>query len=123
MAVNYNSTVKNSRLTVVKDAIDAGSAGGTLEILTSGDALLASVTLDDPCGSVAAGVLTFTTPRSNTASGSGTAAKAQIKDSNGTVVVSGLTVGTSAADVIVGTTTIASGNTISITSATITHAA
>lgn len=122
MAVSYNTTVKSSRITVVKDAIDAGSSGGTLEILTSGDALLASITLADPCGSVANGVLTLTTPRSATASGTGTAAKAQIKDSNSTVIVSGLTVGTSGADVIVGTTSISSGNTVNLTSASITHA-
>lgn len=123
MAISYNTTVKSARMTVVKDAIDQGTAGGTLEILTAADALLVSITLADPCGSVSNGVLTFTVPRSGTASGTGTAAKAQIKDSNAVVIASGLTVGTSGTDIIVGTTSISSGVTVNVTSGAITHAA
>lgn len=123
MAVNYSTTVKNARLTVVRDAIDGGSGPGTLEICTSAYAsVLVTVTFDDPCGNVSSGVLTFSaTPLSATASNSGTAAIARIKDSSGTVVCDGLTVGTSATDIIVNTTTVNSGASVSVTSATITH--
>lgn len=123
MAVNYSTTVKNSRLTVVRDAIDGGPAAGTLEICTAAYAsVLVTVTLSDPCGTVSSGVLTFSgTPIAATASNTGTAAIARFKDSTGTVVCDGLTVGTSGTDITVNTTTVSSGASVSVTSATITH--
>lgn len=123
MAVNYNTNVKNSRMTVVRDAIDGGPASGTLEVCTTGyTTVLATVTLDDPCGSVSSGVLSFSAlPISTTASNSGTAALARFKDSTGTVVCDGLTVGTSGTNVIVSTTTFTSGQSVDLTAATLTH--
>lgn len=123
MAVNYSTAVKNSRLTVVRDAIDGGPAAGTLEICTAAYAsVLATVTLNDPCGTVSSGVLTFSgTPIAATASNTGTAAIARLKDSTGTVVADGLTVGTSGTDITVNTTSLTSGGSVSVTSATITH--
>lgn len=123
MAVVYSTTVKNARMTVVRDAIDGGPAAGTLEIGTTGmGTVLATITLADPCGSVSGGVLTFTMPKSDTsADATGTAAAARIKDSTGTVIVSGLTVGTSASDIILSTTSIATGDTVTIQNAAITH--
>lgn len=123
MAVVYSTTVKNSRLTVVRDAIDGGSAGGTLEIGTTGmGTVLAVIPLADPCGSVSAGVLTLTMPQSDTnADATGTAAEARIKDSNGTVIVSGLTVGTSGANINLSSVGITAGDTVTLNSAAITH--
>lgn len=123
MPVVYNTTVKNSRMTVVRDAIDAGSSGGTLEIGTSGmGTVLAVIPLADPSGSVSSGVLTFSMPQSDTnADATGTAAEARIKDSSGTVVISGLTVGTSGANINLSSVGITAGDTVTINSATITH--
>jgi hypothetical protein len=124
MAANYNTNVKNSRLTVVRDAIDAGAGPGVLEIGTAGFAqVLAQVTLGDPCATIDSGVLTFSGfPRSDTsANASGTAAAARIRDSSGTDVITGLTVGTSGADINLDTTTIAAGQQVQINSAVITH--
>ena len=123
MAVVYSTTVKNSRLTVVRDAIDAGSAAGVLEIGTSGmGTVLATISLADPCGSVSSGVLTFTMPQSDTnADATGTAAEARIKDSNGTVIISGLTVGTSGANINLSSVSITAGDTVTLNSAAITH--
>lgn len=123
MAVVYSTTVKNSRMTVVRDAIDAGSSNGVLEIGTTGMAsVLATIPLADPCGSVSSGVLTFSVPITEaSADASGTAAEARIKDSSGTVIISGLTVGTSGANINLSTTTIAAGDTVTINSAAITH--
>jgi hypothetical protein len=123
MAVNYSTTVKNSRMTVVRDAIDGGPASGTLEVCTTGyTTVLATVTMDDPCGTVSSGVLSFSAlPISTTASNSGTAALARFKDSTGTVVCDGLTVGTSGTNVIVSTTTFTSGQSVDLTAATLTH--
>lgn len=123
MAVVYSTAVKNSRLTVVRDAIDAGAAAGYLEIGTTGmGTVLATIPLADPSGSVASGVLTFTMPQSDTnADATGTAAEARIKDSDGTVIVSGLTVGTSGANINLSSVGITAGDTVTINSAAITH--
>lgn len=126
MAVNYTTAVKNARMTAVRDQIDGGPAAGVLQIGTAGMAtVLAEFTLDDPCGTVASGVLTFSGfPKSDTsANNTGTAAAARIRDSVGTDVVTGLTVGTSGADIVLDSVSITAGQTVTINSATLTHAA
>ncbi|MGE0803088.1 MAG: hypothetical protein AB7O55_32710 [Lautropia sp.] len=125
MAVNYSTAAKNARLNAVVDLIDADSNPAYIEICTSGYAsVLATIVLGDPCGTVSGGILTFAGfPRSdNSADATGTAALARIKAGDGTVIIDGLTVGTSATDIILGTTSIASGTKVELTSATITHA-
>lgn len=94
MAVNYSTTLKTTRMTAVRDAIDGGSGAGTIEIGTSGMAtVLAVLTLSDPCGSVSGATLTFSVITSDSsADATGTAAEARIKDSAGNVIVSGLTI-------------------------------
>lgn len=123
MPVNYSTTVKNTRMTAVRDAIDAGASAGVLEIgTTSMASVLASITLADPCGSVSGGVLTFTMPQSDTsADATGTAAEARIKDSSGTVIISGLTVGTSGSNINLSSLAVTAGDTVTLSSATITH--
>lgn len=125
MAVTYNAALKTTRMQDVVNAIDAGAGPGTLEIGTAGMAsVLAILTLADPCGTVSGSVLTFdTTPaiEDAAANAAGTAAEARIKDSGGTIVVSGLTVGTSGANINLNKTNIAVDDVVQITSATITH--
>lgn len=98
MSVNYNDDLAHARLQNVIDAIDAGAGPGKLEIGTAGMAtLLASITLDDPSFGAPAGrqISLAGLPKSDTdADATGTAAEARIVDSDDTVVVSGLTVGT-----------------------------
>jgi hypothetical protein len=123
MAVTYTTTLKSTRMTAVLTAIDAGSGAGKLEIGTSAmGAVLATITLADPAGSVTNGVLTLTMPKSDTsADGSGTAAAARIRDSDNNDVVTGLTVGTSGTDIVLDSTSITAGQTVTISSAAITH--
>ena len=126
MAVNYASALKDTRMTAVRDAIDAGAGAGYLEICSAAyAAVLATITLADPSGTISSGVLTFSgMPKSDTsADNTGTAAIARIKDSNGNVVVQGLTVGTSSTDIVISSTSIVAGDTVTLNSATITHAA
>jgi hypothetical protein len=126
MAVTYTTAVKNARLDAVAAQIDAGSGAGKLEIGTTGmGTVLATITLADPsAASAASGVLTFSGfPRSDTsADNTGTAAAARIRDSNNTDIVTGLTVGTSGSDINLDSTSLTAGQTVTITSATITHA-
>lgn len=122
MAVIYAAAVRTARLQAVVDAIDAGTAG-KLKFYTAADALLATLTLADPCGTVSGDVLTFDADPDITAaaSGTGTVAKATITTSADAVIVSGLTVGTSGTDIIVDSTSITSGQTVSFNTGTITH--
>jgi hypothetical protein len=60
-------------------------------------------------------------PLSIAASATGTAALAEFRNNAGTTIVSGLTVGTSATDIILNSTSITSGQTVTITAGTITH--
>lgn len=129
MTVTYTTAVKNARLKAVADAIDAGSGVGVLVLMTSANAVLATIPLPKPCASQAGGVLTILgVPDSATATGAGVAAKAEFRDSTGAVVVSGLTVGGTAEDtqagkdIVLNASTIAIGQTVAITAATITHA-
>jgi hypothetical protein len=127
MAVNYNATTRNARMTVVRDQIDAGPAAGVLQIGTAGMAtVLAEITLADPCGTVAGGVLTFAGfPRSDaSANATGTAAAARIRDSTGVDVVTGITVTATGGGgtVVLDNINITAGQQVQINSATITHA-
>lgn len=124
MAVTYSTATKTARMTAVVNQIDAGSAAGKLKIRDSGNTILATITLTDPCGTVSGAVLTFDFDPdiSTTASATGTANNAIITDSDDITVISGLTVGTSGTDIILDSTSITSGQTVTITSGTITHA-
>lgn len=83
--------------------------------------LLSEHTLGTPfAGAASSGVLTLNLPSNVTASATGTAAWARIVRSDGTTHVLDMSVGTSGTDLILGTVSIASGNTIAITAATIT---
>lgn len=126
MAVTYTTAVKNARLDAVTAQIDAGAGAGKLEIGTTGmGTVLATITLADPSAAAASGgVLTFSGfPRSDTsADATGTAAAARIRDSNNTDIITGLSVGTSGSDINLDSVSITAGQTVTITSATITHA-
>lgn len=125
MAITYSVAAKNARLLAARDQIDVGSGPGVLQIGTTGMAIvLADIILGDPSATVNAGVLTFSGfPRSDTtANATGVAAAARIRDSNGTDVITGLTVGMSGADIVLDNTSVNAGQVITINSAVITHA-
>jgi len=134
MGLIYGSTVRTPRMQVVRDLIDsktigaatgAGSAGSLVigtSSLSGATGVLATVTLPNPASTVSGDVLTLAgTPLSATASASGTAAKAEIRNNAGTVIVGNLSVGTSASDITVNTVTVTSGQTVTVTAGTITH--
>lgn len=128
MAVTYTTATKVARMTAVVTAI---GATGKLKLFTSADVLLATFTLAATAGTVAgAGVLTFSDANgatagilNTTASAAGTAAKCSITTSADVDIITGLTVGTVATDMILDNPVFASGQAITINSATITHAA
>lgn len=137
MAVNYLASLKTNRMNLVVNALGTataptisvtGTAAGTLVIGTSAlsgsTGVLATITLNTTPATISGDVLTISgVPLSATASATGTAALAELRNNAGTVIVSGLTVGTSGTDIIVSSTAITSGQTVQVTSGTITHAA
>ena|SRR5579885_1383522 len=121
--LTYDVAIKNARLTATRDQV----AGGTLEIMAADNTVLAIFALTSVGGSVTAGVWTFafnaSTVTGQAAAGSGTnATKAQIKDSTAAVRITGLTVGLSGTDIIFDNVNIASGQNVTLNSATVTHA-
>jgi hypothetical protein len=124
VAVTYTTAVKNARLDAVVTAI---GTTGVLEIGTTGMAsVLVTINLNNPAGTTSGAVLTFSGfPKSDTsADNTGTAAAARIRTaSGGTDIITGLTVGLSASDIVLDSLSITAGQTVTISSATITHAA
>lgn len=125
MAVTYSTATKTARMNAVVTTI---GTSGKLKLWTSADALLATFTLASTAGTVSGAVLTFSDQNgatagilNTTASGSGTATKASITTSADVDVITGLTVGTSATDLIMDNNVLASGQAITVNSATITH--
>jgi hypothetical protein len=138
MAVVYSTTLKSNRMQLVNDLV-----AGKVQATSAGTAVAGKLVIGDSTLSGATGVLATiplpTTPFSltagpptkldlitgggltGTASASGTAAKAEFRTSADVTVVSGLTVGTSGTDIVLGSATIASGNAVTITAGTITH--
>jgi hypothetical protein len=125
MAVNYRTSLKTTRMQAVADDIDSGAGAGIIKIGTAAmAATLAEITLADPCGTVSTDTLTFDFDpdvEDASANNSGTAAAAQITNSSGTVIVDGLTVGTSGSNINLVTTTIVAGQPVRLTTGTITH--
>jgi hypothetical protein len=124
MAVNYAAALKSARMAQVITAVDVNAAPAFIEIGTAGMAqTLVSITLSDPSFTESGGVITMAgAPKSGVAGATGTAAAARIKEGGGGIIVSGLTVGTSGADVNLNSTSITNGQTVTLSSATITHA-
>jgi len=121
MAVTYTTAVKTSRMSAVKTAL---GSDGKLEIGTTGMAsILATIPLGTG-GSVSNGVWTLISSATSdtSADNGGTAAEARIRTSGDVDIITGLTVGTSGSNINLDSTSITAGQTVTINSATITHA-
>ena len=124
MAVVYATSLKTTRMNAVVTALGSGAklVLGTSS-LSGATGVLATEILPATAGTVSGAVLTVSgTPLSIAAAAPGSLAKAELRTSADVVIVSGLTVGTSASDIIVDTTTIsAAGQMVNINSGSITH--
>jgi hypothetical protein len=121
--MQLETAARNAIADAFVDLIDAGAAAGKLVIGTSGMAqTLVTFTLNDPAfGAAAAGVATLDVDPaiSEEIAATGTAAEAQLTDSDDTVYAT-LTVGTSASDINFDSVAFVDGGTAEITSLTIT---
>lgn len=124
MTISYANDVKDDRMTAVLTQLDAGSGAGKLEIGTAGmSTVLATITLNDPAGTVAAQALTLSGfPKTQAAVATGTAAAARVRDSDDNDVLdASLTVGTSGTDIVLDSVAVNSGQDVTINSAVINH--
>lgn len=126
MAVTYSTACKQARLEAVIAQIDASASAGYIEIGTTGMAsVLATLPLADPCGSASGATLTFDFDpdiSDVSADNTGTAAEARIKNGDGTSIITGLTVGVGSGDIQLDSVSITAGQTVTLTTGTITHA-
>lgn len=120
MPVIYSTAAKTARMNATRAAV----ADGDLQILDTGGAVLATHGLDATAGTVSGAVWTIALDAATVAAtGAGTAAAARIRNSSGTAVITGLTVGVSGADVTIDNTNVAVGQQVTFTAPlTITHA-
>lgn len=124
MSVTYATAVKTDRMQATANHL----ASGTLEIQAVDDTVLAIFSLAaDQSAAVSGAVWTIAlssgTVTGEVGAGAGTdATKAQIKDSGAAAKITGLTVSTSGADINFDNVNIASGQNVTLSSATITHA-
>ena len=139
MSVIYSDTLKTNRMQLVNDltnsktaaASTGGGSTGKLVIGTSAlsgaTGVLATIVIPNPgftistpvAGTVIATLLGV--PLSVASAGSGTAAKAQIRNTADAVIVDNLTVGLSAADIILNSLSITAPQTVTVSSGVITH--
>lgn len=120
MAITLNSTLRNARSTAI--VTEAGS-GAKLAVYT---AAYATKLYESVCaatlGTVSGGVLTLNAVASATAVAGGTAAIARLFKSDGTtMVIEGLTVGTSGTNIVITNTTIAISDIVTTSAGTITE--
>lgn len=131
--IRVSQTISGLVCNVVKDAINAGTLGGTIQIYTGtipakpedgigAQVLLGTCTFQTDCGTVTGGVFTSDSiDQDAAADATGTAAWARIKDSNGTAVLDcDVTVVGGGGAIQMVTTSLVIGGPISFTSFTIT---
>ena len=121
MAVTHNTTVRNSVADVVVDAIDAGGAG-TIVFQDGGqsDSDVATLAFSNPAfGDAAAGVATANAITDDTDCNAGTVTKFTVYSGGGADIFTGSVTATGAGgDIILSSTAIGQGDTISISSLT-----
>lgn len=125
MSIALTNTAKNARLAGLRDQIDNGSGTAAINLYAGArpaldgapaGALLVSVPLPVPCGTVAGGVLTLSTPSSTVVAASGTIAWARLVDRSGATLADmdcGIT--GSGADVELNTLDVISGGLLAVT--------
>ena len=124
MELTLSTAARNAACNAVVDLIDGDTDPGILEIQDSDDSALVTFTLNDPAfGNADSGVAALDSDPalSDSADATGTANKAKFMDGSSTSVITGLTVGTdSTYDIEIDNTSISAGQTVNLTSGTIT---
>lgn len=114
------TAVRNLACDAIVDSVDAGAGAGYVQFETSGDVEVATLVCSDPAfGAAASGTATAASITSDTNATGGTVAQASWYDSNNAKKWEN-TVGTSGAEITISSTTIGAGDTVSMSSFTVT---
>lgn len=123
MAVTHSTAARNAAADAVVDLLDAGTPPGSLVFLTSGDVSVCSIAFETTAfGASSSAVATMAQGAGKTSNGAtaGTIAKAEFRNAAGTAVIF-CAVATTGSDInIPGGLTLATNDTVSITSLTYT---
>ncbi len=119
MAIALNTTLRTARVAAI--STEAGATAKLTVYTAAYGAVLYTSTCAATLGTSASGVLTFNAVGNATASAAGTAAIARLFKTDGTtMVIEGLTVGTSGTNIIITNAVIAVNDVVTTSSATIT---
>lgn len=131
--MGYSTAAKNGQLQAVADLVAGLTLAASTGAATAGKLVIGTAALSGATGvlgtinlpttpfSVAGGVATLLgVPLSTIAGASGTAAKAELRNNADVVIRDGLTVGTSASDIIIGSTAVSAGDELKVTAFSIT---
>jgi hypothetical protein len=125
MAVTYLNSLKDTRMTAVITALDGQAGNAAIQIWNAAYAtMLCSIPLAKPSFTEATQAITMAGgSKSGTAVASGTAALGRIVDGAGSPnnIITGLTVAAGSGDINLNSVSITNGQTVTITSAVITH--
>ena len=121
MALTLPTNVRNAACDAIVDLVDV-SGPGKLEIGTTSMAvtLVTNVMAATAFGAAATGVATAAAIVDGTAGATGTAAECRFRDGADADVITGMTVGSGSGDLDLSSTSITSGDTVSISSFTVT---
>lgn len=124
MALTLETTMRDAIADAVDARINGGGGAGYLEFQTSGDVEVATITFETTAfGASSSGTITMAgAPKSDTNATGGTMAKFKIYDNGapGDLLITG-TVGTTGSDInFAGGVTVGTGDTVTLTSLTIT---
>jgi hypothetical protein len=120
MAISLSTATRNARATAI--VTEAGATAKLTVYTAAYGAVLYTSTCAATLGTVSGGVLTFNAVGNATATGAGTAAIARLFKSDGTtMVIEGLTVGTSGTNIVITNTTIATNDVVTTSAGTITE--
>lgn len=120
MPISMNTTLRNARLSAI---VTEAGASAKLTVYTAGyAAVLYTSTCAATLGTVSGGVLTLNAVGNATATGAGTAAIARLFKTDGTtMVMEGLTVGTSGTNIVITNAVIAVNDVVTTSAGTITE--
>ncbi len=115
-----NTAARNAACNAVVDLIDAGSGAGALVFRTSGSSEVATLPFSDPAfGNASTGVATASAITSDTSATGGTTDRATLEDSDANAYITA-SVGTSGEDINLSSVAIGAGDTVSMSSLTVT---
>lgn len=128
MAITLQTAARNAMIDALVDLVDGGAGAGTIEIKSApstvaGTSEVATLTFSDPAfGAGSSGTATASAITDDTSATGGTASNYTVFDSNSTAIWQG-SVSTSGADLNLSSTSIGAGDTVSISSFTMTQPA